>query len=175
MKNTMEATPKTITVAMSLALVAILLGFVLGGFFGLAESSVKQHLSDSGSEVLESVYGGDIAKKDAVVSKSFEYLKRAHMHGGAIGSVALGSILALIMLCSLGPVEKLSALSLGAGAILYSGFWLLAGLSAPGLGSTGAAKEALSFVAIPGAGLCILGVCGTLYSVLKTGFSKATT
>jgi len=58
-------------------------------------------------------------------------------------------------------------LSLGAGALLYSLFWLFAGFTAPSLGSTGAAKEALSFIAIPGAGLCLLGVVGTILSVLK--------
>ncbi len=173
MSHKTQTTPTPIAVAMCLSLLAVLLGYVLGGVFGAMESSIKKHLDDSGIAALETVYGGDTAAKDAVVRKSWAYLKRAHLHGGAIGSVAIGCILALITLCHLGPVEKLSALSLGAGALLYSLFWLLAGFSAPGLGSTGVAKESLSFIAVPGAAFSILGLCGTLFSVAKTCFSKS--
>jgi hypothetical protein len=49
----------------------------------------------------------------------------------------------------------------------YSLFWLAAGLTAPAVGSTGEAKEALGFLAIPGAGLCLLGIVGTIVSVLR--------
>ncbi len=174
MSSKTQTIPTAMAAAMCLSLLAVLLGFVLGGIFGAIESSIKGHLDDSGIAALETAYGGDVAAKDAVVRKSWAYLKRAHMHGGAIGSVAIGCILTLITLCRLGPVEKTSALALGAGALLYTLYWLLAGLTAPGLGSTGVAKESLSFVAIPGAGLCILGLCGTIFSVAKTCFSKST-
>ncbi len=167
MNTQMHIVPKPIAVGVCLSLVAILFGFVLGGLFGSVESSIKQHLDDSGTAVLESVYHGDTAAKDAVVKKSWEYLKRAHMHGGAIGSAALGSIVALILLCRLETIAKLSAVAFGSGALIYPLYWLLAGLAAPGLGSTSAAKESLSFLAIPGAGLCILGLCGTLCAVAK--------
>ena len=53
-----------------------------------------------------------------------------------------------------------------AGALLYAIFWMWAGFKAPGLGSTGAAKEALSFIAVPGAGLALLGAAGSLFAVL---------
>ena len=166
----MHRVPGSIAVGVSLSLLAILFGFVLGGVFGSLESSVKQHLDDSGTAVLESVYNGDVATKDAVVAKSWEYLKRAHLHGGSIGTAALGAILAMILLCPPGQIARLSAVALGAGALIYSLFWLFAGLSAPGLGSTSVAKESLSFVAIPGAGLCVLGLCGTIFVVVKTSF-----
>jgi len=35
---------------------------------------------------LQSAYQGNVAAKDAVVKKSWEYLKRAHLNGGAIGT-----------------------------------------------------------------------------------------
>lgn len=165
--------PRTIAAGACLSLLAILFGFVLGGAFGAVESSIKKRLDDSGAAVLDSVYKGDVAAKDAVVKKSWEYLKRAHLHGGAIGTAALASTAALMLLCRLGMAAQLSALAFGAGALLYSLFWLMAGLMAPGMGSTGAAKEALSFVAIPGAGLSILGACGTLFSVARACFFKA--
>ena len=170
MKTRVVVIPRSMAVGVCLALLAILLGFVMGGVFGAVESSVKKHLDDAGAAVLHTVYQGDVAAKDAVVKKSWDYLKRAHLHGGAIGSAALGAILALILLCRLGLVAKVSAVAFGSGALIYSLYWLFAGLLAPGLGSTSVAKETLSIVAIPGAGLCLLGLAGTIFSVVKTCF-----
>ena len=78
-----------------LALFSILFGFLLGGSFGAAEDSIKARLRASADEVFEIVYEGDAARRDAVVNKSWAYLKRAHLHGGAIGSAALSSIVLL--------------------------------------------------------------------------------
>lgn len=174
MSPQMRPIPKSIAVGICLSLLAILFGFVLGGAFGTVESSIKRHLDDSGTAALQSIYKGDVAAKDAVVKKSWEYLQRAHLHGGAIGTAAIGSIMTLILLCRLGMLEKLSALAFGSGALIYSLFWLFAGLTAPGLGSTSVAKESLSFIAIPGAGLSILGLCGTIFSLVKACFFRST-
>jgi len=150
-----------------LALLAILLGFGMGGTFGAAEDSIKGRLASSGEAVTDTVYGGDTAKRDAVVSKSWSYMKRAHLHSGAIGAAALAAIAILALMGSGGTTDRLASIAFGAGAILYGLFWLFAALAAPGLGSTGAAKESLGFLAIPGAGFCILGAGGTLYSVVR--------
>lgn len=150
-----------------LALVAILFGFLLGGAFGAAEDGIKGRLRASADAVFETTYDGDAAKRDAVVSKSWSYLKRAHLHGGAIGAAALASIVLLGLFGNPGPLERWSATAFGAGAILYASFWLAAGFTAPGLGSTGQAKEALGFLAVPGAGLCVLGLTGTLVSAFR--------
>lgn len=170
MNSRIRIAPKLVAVGTCLALLAMLLGFLLGVAFGAKESSIKAHLDKSGTAALQSVYNGDIAAKDVVVKKSWVYLKRAHLHGGAIGAAAVGAILILLLLCRLDLIAKLSALALGSGALIYSLFWLFAGLSAPGLGSTSIAKESLSFIAIPGAGLCVLGILGTIYSVVKSNF-----
>ena len=170
MNSKIGIVPKPIAVGACLALLTMLLGFLLGVAFGAKESSIKAHLDQSGSTALQSAYNGDVVAKEAVVKKSWVYLKRAHLHGGAIGAAAIGSILMLIILCRLDLIAKLSGLALGSGALIYSLFWLFAGLSAPGLGSTTVAKESLSFIAIPGAGLCILGLLGTIYSVVKSNF-----
>jgi hypothetical protein len=150
-----------------LSLLSILFGFTLGGAFGVAEDPIKQHLRSSAQAVFETVYEGDASRRDAVVSKSWTYMKRAHLHGGAIGTAALASILLLALLGRPGWLERSSAAALGAGALTYSGFWLAAGLTAPSVGSTSEAKEALGFLAIPGAGLCLLGIAGTLLSVAR--------
>lgn len=158
--------PPQIRAGAALALSAILFGFILGGLFGLNEDAVKGRLEASGTAVVATVYNGDVVAKDAVVAKSWEYLVRAHMHGGGIGAAALGAIATIVLLTGMGTVARLSALSIGAGALLYAIFWLWAGFKAPGLGSTGAAKDALAFIAVPGAGLALLGAAGSLFAVL---------
>jgi hypothetical protein len=151
----------------TLALLSILFGFLLGGLFGAVEDSIKGQLRASADAVFDTVYDGNEAQRDKIVDKSWSYLKRAHLHGGAIGAAALASILLLGLLGEVGALARFSSLAFGAGALLYAVFWLIAGFTAPGLGSTGEAKEALSFLAIPAAGLCLLGLGGTLLSTLK--------
>lgn len=170
MNDHIRTIPKPVAAGACLSLLAIIFGFGLGGAFGAAEDAVKKRLESSGAAVLETVYKGDAAAKDAVVKKSWQYLIRAHLHAGAIGTASLASIATMILLTPLGPPAQASALAFGAGALLYSSFWLIAGFLAPGMGSTGAAKESLSFIAIPGAGLCLIGAFGTLFSVAKACF-----
>lgn len=172
MNDRIQAVPRTVAAGACLSLLAIISGFVIGGAFGAAEDAIKKRLENSGAAALETVYKGDAAAKDAVVKKSWQYLIRAHLHAGAIGTASLAAIATMILLCPLGLVAQASALAFGAGALLYSGFWMLAGFAAPGLGSTGAAKESLSFIAIPGAGLCLLGAFGTLFSVAKSALVR---
>lgn len=150
-----------------LSLVAILAGFVLGGVFGAAEDSLKDYLAEQGGAALEQVYGGDEAAMNAVVAKSWSYFKRAHMHAGAMGTAALACILALLLLSRRDTLAVIAAWSVAVGSLLYPVFWLLAGMSAPAAGSTDAAKEALNFVAIPGAGGAIVGVVLTIVCVLR--------
>lgn len=173
MNDPIRAVPKAVAAGACLSLLAIIFGFVVGGAFGAAEGAIKKRLENSGNAALETVYKGDAAAKDAVVKKSWQYLIRAHLHAGAIGTASLASIATMILLTPLGPAAQASALAFGAGALIYSGFWMIAGFVAPGMGSTGAAKEALSFIAIPGAGLCLLGACGAVFSVAKACFLPA--
>jgi hypothetical protein len=49
----------------------------------------------------------------------------------------------------------------------------MAAFRAPELGGTGAAKESLQWLAVPGAGLSILGAVGTLLSIVRAGFGSA--
>lgn len=164
--------PAAMRAGIVLALLSILFGFTLGGLFGYAEDSLKSRLAADGNAALATAYQGDVAAKDAVVAKSWDYLKRAHMHGGAIGSAALAAIAILLLTCPPNRLAQISAASFGAGGLVYSVFWLLAGLKAPGMGSTGAAKESLNFVAIPGAGMAIIGVVGTLVCVIGAALAN---
>jgi len=150
-----------------LALLTVLYGFGLGGVFGAAEDSIKGTLAARGEAALSTAYSGDEAKMKAVVSKSWTYFKRAHLHAGSLGTTALGLIL---LVCLLGAPTKLvagTAWAGGAGGLGYSIFWMLAGLRAPGLGSTGAAKDSLFLLATPSAFACIAAVVLTLICVVR--------
>lgn len=146
-----------------LALLAILFGFAMGGVFGAFEDSLKADLSARAAAVRDTAYGGDDAKIESVVTKSWSYYKRAHMHAGGIGAAALAAILLLAALRRPSPrVRAGVALALGAGSVGYPMFWMLAARTAPSLGGTDAAKEALAWLAVPSAGLLLLGVIAVI-------------
>lgn len=153
---------RTVRYGLVLATAAILFGFILGGLFGAFEHAIQDSLKASGEAVLSTVYANDSAKLEGVLSKSWTYFKRAHMHGGGIGTSALALSLVLAFLPGAARLRSLLAGAMGLGALGYSTFWLLAGMRAPALGGTGAAKETLQWLAIPSAGLLIVGVTLTL-------------
>ncbi len=155
-----------------LALLAVLFGFGMGGAFGAAEDSLKEGLKARGEAALESAYGGDEAAMTKVVAKSWSYYKRAHLHANALGTTALAAILLLALVGPPGLLERVGAIAFGAGSLLYGVYWLLAGLRAPGMGSTGAAKESLAFIAIPGSSLCMIGLFVTIYVLVSKVMTK---
>lgn len=161
-------------IGLALAVLTILFGFAFGGAFGAFEAPMKADLAARAQAVSATVYGGDAAKIRSVVDKSWSYYKRAHLHGGAIGASALGMIVLLAALRR--PTEMLrrgTALALGLGALGYSLFWMLAARRAPGLGSTDAAKESLSWLAVPSAGLLMVGTVSVLVLLLIDVFAPA--
>jgi len=148
-----------------LSLVSIFFGFVLGALFGALESGFKPMLRKRGEAVLDEVYGGDVDKLEEVVAKGWKYAIRGHIHGGAIGTSALAANLLLALLGVPGTLEKLSALFFGAGSIIYSFFWLAAAFRAPVVGKPKQAKEDLWWIAMPGAGLCLVGLVGSMLAL----------
>ena len=159
-------------VGLSLALLTFVFGFGLGGLFGAAEDTIKSSLRSSAESVMESVYKGDQTKADKTISKSWSYYKRAHMHAGGMGAAALSLMLLLVLLPIRELLKTIVSTLLGIGAVGYPVFWLLAGMRAPSLGSTHAAKESLAFLAIPSAGCFILGSILTLALFLQFAFLK---
>lgn len=168
MQTSFQEGLRTVRWGLILSMLAIAFGFGLGGAFGAAEDSLKGYLQSQGEAALESVYAQDSEKMQAVVNKSWSYFKRAHMHGGGIGTATLALSLLLAGLGGAGALRAAAAAGMGLGALGYSVFWLLAGMRAPSLGSTGAAKESLSWLAIPSAGLILLGL---LLTLILTAFS----
>jgi hypothetical protein len=161
----------------ALGLLAILYGFGLGAAFGAAEDSLKARLKAS-AEAARAVYLARMATEPdpesaaraeaaKVLEKSWIYLQRAHLHAGALGTVALAVSLLLGWLRSARGVSSLASVSLGVGALTYPLFWTFAAFRAPALGSTSAAKESLQWLAIPGSGLCVLGAVLALVLVVR--------
>jgi len=138
-----------------LAVLTLLFGFGLGVVFGLNEDAIKSRLTASAEAARVPVYQNDDAKIKAVLDKSWVYMQRAHLHAGSLGAVAVALIVVVVLLGAGPGVSAAISLALGAGGLGYSVFWLWAGFRAPALGSTGAAKETLSWLAIPSSGLVV--------------------
>ena len=141
---------------LAVAVCTVLFGFAMGGIFGLNEEVIKGRLAASAAAVTTTVYQGDAAAAEPVLAKSWTYMQRAHLHGGAIGTAAIGLIVVLLLIGTAPRVIRILGLALGLGALGYSVFWMWAGFLAPGLGSTGAAKESLRWLAMPSAGALML-------------------
>jgi hypothetical protein len=150
------------------AVLTLLFGQGLGVVFGLNEDLIKSRLKLSAAEVRTSVYHEDDTAIKAVVDKSWAYMQRAHLHAGGMGTTAV----ALILLAWLLGASRRTAIAigagLGAGGFGYSLFWLWAGFRAPALGSTGAAKESLAWLAMPASGAFVLATLAVLILLLTT-------
>lgn len=148
-----------------IAIVAILFGGLMGLSFGCCEESIKTSLNSAGNAALETKYKGDRAKMDKVVKKSWVYLKRAHLHSQTMGVIAIAFSLLVAWLKFPPRVQMGVSLLSGLGSLGYGVFWLLSGGLAPGMGSTGSAKEAVGLIAqASGGSFFVAGV--TLFAVL---------
>ena len=138
-----------------LAVLTLLFGFGLGIVFGLNEDLIRDRQRAAATAALATAYQGDAAKEQPVLDKSWNYMQRAHLHAGSLGTSALALIGVLLLLERSAGLTRAIALGLGAGGLGYSVYWLLAGLRAPALGSTGAAKESLAWLAMPSSGIFV--------------------
>ena len=142
-----------------LATLTLLLGFGLGVVFGLNEEAITSRLAASAAAAPAAVYNGDAAAIKVVLAKSWAYMQRAHLHAGALGTTAVALSLIVVLLGIKPMIARVISVGAGAGGLGYSLFWVWAGARAPGLGSTGAAKESLSWLAIPSSGLVVAATC----------------
>ena len=149
------------------ALLTLIYGFGLGGVFGAFEDSIKGHLKSEAMNVLEAKYDDDADKMAKVTDKSWTYFKRAHLHANGLGTSSLVLILFLSYVQINQRGKGLLALALGLGSLGYAMFWMFSGLRAPGMGSTGAAKESLQWLAIPASGMCIIGLVSVTVLVVR--------
>jgi hypothetical protein len=161
---------------LAVAVFTVLFGFAMGGLFGLNEEIIKGRLAASASAVTATVYQGNTAAAEPVLVKSWDYMQRAHLHGGAIGTAAIGLIVVMLLIGTAPRTTRVLGLALGLGALGYSVFWMWAGFLAPGLGSTGAAKESLRWLAMPSAGAVMLATAAVavlcVRAAIRTGSSR---
>jgi len=146
----------------------LLFGFGLGVAFGLDEDLIKGRLKASASAVRETVYKSDDAAIKPVLDKSWTYMQRAHLHAGALGANAVALTLLVCLLGGSPTVTRAIGLALGLGGLGYSVYWMWAGFLAPGLGSTGAAKESLKWLAMPSSGAVVLGTLGVAVLIITS-------
>ena len=160
----------SVRIGIVLALLTLLYGFGLGGTFGAFEDNIKGTLEASAMAVKDTVYQGDEAAMKKITAKSWTYMKRAHLHANGLGTAALAIIFVLAGTRASSRVRGVISTALGLGAFGYASFWMFAALTAPALGSTHDAKEALGWLAIPTAGLCILGLLATFVLFVRHHF-----
>lgn len=144
------------------SLLGIAWGFVVGAVMGALDTGFKGRMRVRARTRLDSVYGGDEAKMEKLVAKGFKYCIRSHIHGGAIGSSALACILLLVVCGESGGLAVLSSFTFGLGGLIYSIYWMMAGIHTADIGDATLAKHHMRFVAIPGAGMVLIGLFGTI-------------
>lgn len=154
------------------ALITLVYGFGLGGTFGAFEENIKDHLKNNAREVLATTYNGDEVQMKKITDKSWVYFKRAHLHANGLGTASIILILLVSFLPISDKIKSINAIFLGVGSLGYSLFWMLAGLKAPGMGSTQLAKESLTWLALPSSGLCIVGLIMIVALVIISLFVK---
>lgn len=172
LSTSLTANLRAASLGLVLAVLTILYGQGMGIVFGLNEDVIKSRLKASAAEVRDSVYKGNDAAIKAVLDKSWNYMQRAHLHAGGMGTTAVSLI---VVLCLLGTSRRTTAaigVALGAGGFGYSVFWMWAGFRAPALGSTGAAKESLKWLAMPSSGVFVLATVALLAVLIAAIVSR---
>ncbi|MFT4577243.1 MAG: hypothetical protein ACI8PD_000445 [Nitrospinales bacterium] len=132
---------------LALAMIAILFGGSMGLGFGCCEDSFKDTFKENTAAVLTEKYKGDQSLADKVAKKSWVYMKRAHLHAQTMGVISI--VFSLVAAGLIFPAKLQIGISIlsGFGSLGYGFFWLIAGFLAPGMGSTGAAKESIGLLA----------------------------
>lgn len=158
----------------ALVLLSILFGTGMGVVFGVQEDALKSRIADQlqynqnlsllSSEVQEK-------EKENLKNKAWQYVKRAHMHGGGIAALSLGVLLVLASLNVNCKIKFFLGFILAFGGFLYPFFWLAAAFYTPSLGAA-AAKEKFQFLAGGGV-LHVVATFIILIMLITKGFKPA--
>jgi hypothetical protein len=147
------------------AIISILFGGLMGLSFGCCEDMIKDNLKTSSKAALSGVYQSDQAKADKVIKKAWVYMKRAHLHSQAMGVISIAFSLLVAWLNFPASAQLTVSLLSGFGSMGYGVFWLVSGFLAPGMGSTGAAKDSVALIAqASGGAFFVAGI--TLFSLI---------
>ena len=74
-------------------------------------------------------------------------MKRAHLHSRTMGVISIAFSLLVAWLSFPARAQLGISLLSGLGSLGYGVFWMVSGFLAPGMGSTGAAKESIGLIA----------------------------
>ena len=74
-------------------------------------------------------------------------MKRAHLHSQTMGFISISFSLLVAWLNFPARAQMGVSLLSGLGSLGYGFFWMVSGYLAPGMGSTGAAKESVGLIA----------------------------
>jgi len=151
-----------------LALLTLLMGFGLGALFGLAEDSIKGGFLETAKLTLTDSATDLDQEARSLTGRAWTYMKRSHLHANGLGTSALAMILLMTLLPAGETLKKVTSLLLGLGALGYSSFWLLAAQRTPALGSTGAAKESLRWLAMPSSAACVVGLVLVIWMLFSS-------
>lgn len=172
MSDSFTPSLRTASLGLVLAVLTILYGQGMGIVFGLNEDLIKSRLNASAADVRDTVYKGNDAAIKPVLDKSWTYMQRAHLHAGGMGTTALSLIVLLRLLGASRRAMAAIGTALGAGGLGYSVFWMWAGFRAPALGSTGAAKESLKWLAMPSSGAFVVATFAVLVVLVLSFFRR---
>jgi len=142
----------------------------MGADEGFFKNSFKQTVK--ANEV--KVFGSDKVKMERAEERAWTYTKRAHMHAAGVGPIGLVLLAALPFLGISTRMQSLTALGYGVGAFFYPMGWLIAGYRIPVLGTTGAAKSSIAWMAEPAAGLLLLSTAITFGLFIRWGIQGST-
>ena len=157
---------RRVRIALALSVLTILYGFVLGGAFGAFEERIKSHFREGAVASATLDPGRSEEDAERLAGRAWVLLKRAHLHANGLGTAALVMTLLLTVGLNRQQAVRWIGLALGVGALGYSSFWMFAAMRAPALGSTGAAKSSLEWLALPSAALLLVGAAATLFLIL---------
>lgn len=161
---------------MVIVLLSILFGTGMGIVFGVWEDVLKAKIADQlqFNQKLQSLAPEQQEKeKENLKSRAWQYVKRAHLHGGGISALSLGLLLLLARLKLNKKIKFYLGSLLAFGGFLYPFFWLGAAYFTPALGAT-AAKEKVEFLA--GGGLLHVAATFAIFIILIVkGFTSEET
>ena len=157
---------KPVKTGLILRLITILFGFSIGALFGAKNKEMKAYFHEQ-AYVVNAATFPKAEDQELHYSKAKDYLKRAHLHAGAIGTAGLATLLLLSLLNVSDKKKKVTSLLVGVGASGYGiGVWTLMAFATPILGKHGA-HETLAWLAIPTGLSLMLGTAITLYFLIK--------
>ena len=160
------------------ATLTLLFSYSLGMYYGIANDSIKAQRKAT-VKVHAEDFKNNAKKMDGAIETSSKYMKRAHLHGGAIGAGTLALCLALGLFVKnifgfsegfTNNIKTLLSIALGLGGTLYSVYWLVVSYGVLEVADKHEVKEAYAWMVYLGAGPMYLATLATTILILLNCF-----